>query len=438
MEREISIVQNTRRGIPTILRVATYVRVSSPKEAMLDSLSNQVSYYSAMIQRRPGWQFAGIYVDEGVTGTKDARPEFQRLITDCKDGKIDMVITKSTTRFARNTVTMLSTVRMLREIGVDVFFEKENIHSTSGDGELMLTILSSFAQEESRSVSENCKWRLKEQMKQGKLVGLRRMYGYEVHRDGVSIHSEQATTVRRIFRAYIEGKSSISIARQLATENVPTLNGGTWSSKYVRDILTNEKYVGDALLQKTYVSDHFTKRKKRNRGELPKFYSAGSHDAIIDRETFERAQALLAERGECNKPKTPTSARYPFTGKIVCGFCGRHYQRKKVRGKPCWLCATYLVHGKAACPTKQIPEDALLQAVAEALGLEVFSEQEPIERIDRIEVPEQYRLRFVFTDGQISECAWKHHSRSESWTDEMKQRAREKDRERRNTDTCQR
>jgi DNA invertase Pin-like site-specific DNA recombinase len=193
MEREINIRQPIKPDIPSFKRVAAYVRVSSLKDAMLQSLSNQVSYYNDFIQRHPGWQYAGVYVDEGLTGTKELRPEFQRLLTDCKAGKIDMIITKSTTRFARNTITMLETVRMLKEIGVDVFFEKENIHSMSGDGELMLTILASFAQEESRSVSENCKWRLQEKMKQGEQVGLRGMYGYNVSKNSILIEPGQAT-----------------------------------------------------------------------------------------------------------------------------------------------------------------------------------------------------------------------------------------------------
>ena len=167
MEREINIRRPIKPDIPSFKRVAAYVRVSNLKDAMLQSLSTQVSYYNDFIQHHSGWQYAGVYVDEGLTGTKDLRPEFQRLLADCRGGKIDMIITKSTTRFARNTVTMLETVRMLKEFDVDVFFEKENIHSMSGDGELMLTILASFAQEESRSVSENCKWRLREKMKQG-------------------------------------------------------------------------------------------------------------------------------------------------------------------------------------------------------------------------------------------------------------------------------
>ena len=240
MEREINIRRPIKPDIPAFKRVAAYVRVSNLKDAMLQSLSTQVSYYNDFIQHHSGWQYAGVYVAEGLTGTKDLRPEFQRLLANCRGGKIDMIITKSTTRFARNTVTMLKTVRMLKEFDVDVFFEKENIHSMSGDGELMLTILASFAQEESRSVSENCKWRLQEKMKQGELVGLRGMYGYTIGKNSVSIQPDQAEMVRRIFHAYVSGQSSVEIARGLIVDEIPSLLGGAWTAKRVREILRNE------------------------------------------------------------------------------------------------------------------------------------------------------------------------------------------------------
>jgi len=438
MEREINIKQPLKPDIPSFKRVAAYVRVSNLKDAMLQSLSNQVSYYNNYIQRHAGWQYAGVYVDEGLTGTKDVRPEFQRMLADCKSGAIDMVITKSTTRFARNTVTMLETVRMLKDFGVDVFFEKENIHSMSGDGELMLTILASFAQEESRSVSDNCKWRLREKMKQGELVGLRGMYGYVIDKDNVTIHPAQAETVRRIFNSYASGESSIEIARKLIAEGIPSLLGGEWTAKRVREILRNEKYTGNALLQKTYVTDYLTKRKIVNHGELPQYFATQTHEAIIDQDTFDLVQRKLADSSERNRPTKPVNARYPLTGKIVCGNCGKHFQRKTTKGRISWLCSTYLEHGKAACPAKQIPEETILHAVAEVLGQDCFDEREFNRKIERIEVPRPNRLRFIFFNGNVTDCEWKDRSRSQSWTDEMKQKAREKDQERRREQSCQR
>ena len=437
MEREINIRRPIKPDIPSFKRVAAYVRVSNLKDAMLQSLSTQVSYYNDFIQRHPGWQYAGVYVDEGLTGTKDLRPEFQRLLADCKGGKIDMIITKSTTRFARNTVTMLETVRMLKEYDVDVFFEKENIHSMSGDGELMLTILASFAQEESRSVSENCKWRLREKMKQGEMVGLRGMYGYTIGKNSVTIQPDQAETVRRIFHAYVSGQSSVEIARGLVADNTPSLLGGAWTAKRVREILRNEKYTGNALLQKTYVSDYLTKRKIVNRGKLPQYFVTQAHEAIIDQDTFDKVQRMLTDSSKRNQPAKPVNARYPFTGKIVCGNCGKHFQRKTTKGRISWHCSTYLEHGKSACPARQIPEETILRAVKDVLGQEIFDETEFNRRIERIQVPEPNRFIFIFYNGDSIECDWAHRTRSESWTDEMKQAARERDQKRRQEQPCQ-
>lgn len=377
-------------------RVAVYARVSIEKETMIESLAAQVGYYRTHIQRNPEWQYVGVYADEGITGTKSDRPEFRRLIADCNAGLIDMIITKSLSRFSRNTLDTLNILRQLKERGVDVFFERENIHSLSGDGELMLSILSSFAQEESRSVSENCKWRIRKKMEHGELVGLRAMYGYIIERDGISVEPRQAEIVKQIYRWYISGESSVTIARKLNTTGETTLNHAAWSPKHVREILTNEKYTGNALLQKTYVLDYLSKTKKRNHGNLPTFYVEQSHEAIIDMETFKKAQTILARACERNKPARPVNARYPFTGKIVCGNCGKHYQRRTTKGRVYWHCSTYLEHGKAACPAKQIPEETLLRITTEALGTENFDEQVFFERIDHIEVPRCKQTSFRF------------------------------------------
>ena len=407
-------------------RVAVYARVSIEKETMIESLAAQVGYYRTHIQRNPEWQYVGVYADEGITGTKSDRPEFRRLIADCNAGLIDMIITKSLSRFSRNTLDTLNILRQLKERGVDVFFERENIHSLSGDGELMLSILSSFAQEESRSVSENCKWRIRKKMEHGELVGLRAMYGYIIERDGISVEPRQAEIVKQIYRWYISGESSVTIARKLNTTGETTLNHAAWSPKHVREILTNEKYTGNALLQKTYVLDYLSKTKKRNRGKLPTFYVEQSHESIIDMETFDKAQMILKRASERNKPTRPVNTRYPFTGKIVCGNCGKHYQRRTTKGRAYWHCSTYLEHGKAACPAKQIPEEILLSVTAETLGAENFDEQVFLELVDHIEVFAANRLRFVFYDGQTHDCEWKDRSRADSWTDEMKQAARTK------------
>jgi site-specific DNA recombinase len=215
MERVVRKISALAPVIPKKKRVAAYARVSSGKDAMLHSLSAQVSYYSDYIQKHREWQFAGVYADEALTGTKDDRAEFQRLLNDCRDGKIDMVITKSISRFARNTVTMLETLRELKLINVDVYFEKENIHSISGDGELMLTILASFAQAESLSVSENCKWRIRKRFQAGEIANLRFMYGYNIKKGEITVDHKEAEIVRMIFADYISGMGCENIASKL-------------------------------------------------------------------------------------------------------------------------------------------------------------------------------------------------------------------------------
>lgn len=251
MERTIRKIQRKINKLPVKKRVAAYARVSSGKDAMLHSLSAQVSHYSNLIQNNNEWDYGGVYADEAVTGTKDNRIEFQKLLKDCRDGKVDMIITKSISRLARNTVTMLEVVRELKNINVDVYFEKENIHSMSGDGELMLTILASFAQEESRSVSENCKWRIRKGFhQQGELINLRFMYGYKIKKGVIEINENEAAVVRMIFNDYINGMGCRLIAKKLIDMNIKKMRGGMWTSVRVLEILKNEKYTGNALLQK--------------------------------------------------------------------------------------------------------------------------------------------------------------------------------------------
>jgi len=425
--RVITKLEPIAPPIPRWKRVAAYARVSSGKDAMLHSLSAQISYYSDYIQRHGEWEYVGVYADEAFTGTKDARPEFQRLINDCRNGKIDMVITKSIARFARNTVTMLEIVRELKLLGIDVYFEKENIHSLSGDGELMLTILASYAQEESRSVSENCKWRIRKRFAQGELVSLRFMFGYRIEKGKVEVDPEMADIVRMIFEDYIGGMGGSLIAKKLREMGVPALRGGAWNAERVVAIIKNEKYTGNALLQKKYVSDHLTKREVWNKGRLPQYYAEDTHPAIIDMETFEMAQEIMERRrNRFGNKKDVTPNKYPFSGKIVCEGCGKNYKRKIAAGKPYWQCSTFLQDGKDYCHAKQIPEDILHAVTAEALGLEVFETEAFADRIAEIRVPEANKLVFVFRDGRFAERVWHDRSRADSWTDEMKQTARDR------------
>lgn len=425
MQRNIRKIEPSVQKMPTKKRVAAYARVSSGKDAMLHSLSAQVSYYSDLIQRHSGWEYAGVYTDEAITGTKEVRPEFQRLLDDCRNGKIDMVITKSISRLARNTVTMLETVRELKDINVDVYFEKENIHSLSGDGELMLTILASFAQEESRSVSENCKWRIRKGFADGELINLRFIYGYRIIKGKIEIEESEAEIVRMIFEDYIDGMGYRKISRKLREMGVEKLRGGKWNSERVADILKNEKYTGNALLQKKYVKDHLTKALVLNKGNLPKYYAEGTHPPIIDLETFKRAQEIMKKNREHYSGGT-SIRKYPFTGKIVCGICGKHYGHKNKQGRISWNCFTYLKYGKDNCPSKQIPEEILISLSTQILEIKKFDEANFEEKIKEIQVPEPNVLIFVFRDGNVVKKEWNYKSRRKSWSEEAHEKARER------------
>ena len=410
-------------AMPRLERVAAYCRVSSGKDAMLHSLSTQVSRYSEFIQRHPGWAYAGVYADEALTGTKDDRPEFQRLLADCRAGKIDRVLTKSVSRFARNTVTLLETVRELKELGVAVYFEEQNIDSLSGDGELMLTILASFAQEESKSVSDNCKWRIRKDFSEGKPMNLPLLYGYRSEKGRIVIDEREAEIVRFIFRSCLNGMGKGRITEELREQGVPCRLGGEWQTETVGGILKNEKYTGDALLQKTYIENHLTKRKCLNRGEFPQYYAENTHPAIIDHEMYEKVQALIAERREKTNVQKDVTARYPFTGLIVCGCCGAHYHRRTNPTRITWQCVTYLRRGKKHCAAKQIPEETLLSLTREALGVPEITE-ENIRALAEIQIPCPNHILFVFKDGHETERVWQDRSRAESWTDEMREKAR--------------
>lgn len=430
MERKVTKISPTVSSLPARLRVAAYARVSSGKDAMLQSLAAQVSYYSTLIQQRPDWEYAGVYADEALSGTKDTRPEFQRLVADCKDGRIDMVITKSISRFARNTVTLLETVRKLKLLGVDVYFEEQNIHSLSGDGELMLTILASYAQEESRSVSENCKWRVRNGFKDGKPNNVT-LLGYRYINKELVVIPEEAEIVQMIFKDYLSGMGKNVIMKKLNAAGKVTRHGKAWTEEGVRRILRNEKYTGDLLLQKTYVSDHLTKRKCYNQGELPKYFVTSSHEAIIDRDTFANVQEEMKKREPLYKPISEALFTYPFTGKLVCLICGKHYRRRITNAgskyaQPAWICATFKQHGKAACHSKQIPEDILVSLTAQVLGGSKFNDAIFLEQIEEIRVAELNKLIYIFQDGREVEAVWQDRSRKSSWDDKKKQQARER------------
>lgn len=410
-------------------RVAAYARVSSGKDVMLHSLSAQISYYNDYIGNRGDWDLAGIYADAALTGTKEDRPEFQRMLADCRDGKIDMVITKSLTRFARNTVTLLATVRELKLLGVDVYFEKENLHTLSSDGELMLTLLASFAQEESRSASENQKWRIQKMFEEGR-PNTGRMLGYRLVDGVLQIVPEEAEIVRMIFADFLSGMGKNAIARKLNQMGITSLNNNVWRDNSVYSILKNEKYTGNMLLQKTYRLDHISKKYMINHGEATQFYVENSHEAIISEDLFEETQQELERRAKLHKVSATNEPKHCFTGLIRCCLCGRPYRRKITAGgtkyaKPVWVCWTFFTLGKARCASQRIPETILIAKTSEVLGCTNWDRDFLLQRIVEIQVPGHNRLIYVFHDGRSQEITWQNPSRRETWTEEMKQKARE-------------
>ena len=399
---------------PKALRVAAYARVSSAKDAMRHSLSAQVSYYSEYIQSHPGWQYVGVYADEAKTGTKDGRENFQRLLADCRAGKVDMVITKSISRFARNTLTLLETVRELKGIGVDVFFEEQNIHSVSTEGELMLTVLASFAQEESLSVSENQKWRIKKNFEEG-IPWNGTLLGYRLKDGRYTVYPAEAEVVKRIYAEYLSGKGTLAIAKGLNADGIPTRCGVVWKPNSVGQILRNYSYTGNLLLQTTYRDNHLTKEKLFNNGEKPKYHATDTHEAIIPMETFDAVQTEMERRSKKYRPQPGKKKKYPFTGKIICANCGKHYRRKITATGPVWICITFNSLGKSACASKQIPESVLYELTADR----------PTEEIKSITAENGNRLTFAYTDGNIAVKEWKDRSRSMAWTDDKKEQARQ-------------
>ena len=424
MERIIQRVNFYNPPKLELKRVAAYARVSSAKDSMLHSLSAQVSYYSEYIQSHRDWVYCGVYADEGLTGTKDNRTEYQRMLNDCRNGKIDMIITKSISRFARNTVTLLETMRELKAIGIDIYFEEQRIHTISSDGELLLTILASYAQEESRSASENQKWRIRKGFQEGELVNLRFIFGYTINNGEVTINEYEAPIVREIFHRVIEGEPLGTIARDLNKREVCRPLGGVWTSNRIRELVSNEKYTGNALLQKTFLNNHIDKKQCSNNGELPRYYAQSTHEAIIDEETFLQAQAVLGKIGQTHKHNSPV--RYMLTGMIRCGTCGKNFKRTTNNGKVFWACPTYINNGKSACPAKRIPDNSMTQTILEVLNSDSIDEDEFKRKVELIQANDPNMLTFHFHDGKTQIVTWNAPSRRESWTQEMKERARQR------------
>lgn len=425
------------------LRVAAYCRVSTLQEQQETSYEAQVNYYTEKIKSNLNWKLAGIYADDGKSATSTKkRSNFQAMIDDCLAGKIDMVITKSISRFARNTVDSLMNIRKLKEKNIAVFFEKEGINTLEGSGELLITILSSQAQEESRNISENCHWGIVRKFENGKvIVNHSKFLGYTKDKEGnLVIVPEEAELVRRIFRLFLEGNSSYGIKRMLEADGILTVTGNTeWHATVIDKMLSNEKYMGDALMQKTYTVDFLTKKKVLNKGIVPKYYIEDNHEAIIPKELFNRVQEEKARRTAIYRPaarkkdapvKGKYSAKYILSDIMVCAECGQPYRRqvwtKYGIKKAVWRCDNRLKYGSKRCKySPTLKEDSLHEAIMTAINsvvedqgefVQAFRENviriignysaqvEPTQYDEQIEQLQQEMMRLI-EDSAKTECA---------------------------------
>lgn len=351
-------------------RTCAYVRVSTQTHLQNESLENQITYYEKLITSNPNYENAGIFSDRGITGTTNNRPEFQRMLELARQGKIDLIITKSISRFARNTTILLQTIRELKDLGVEVIFENDNISTLSGDGELMLTVLSSFAEEESRSVSENIKWRKRRDFQRGRVcINAHQFLGYDKDENGnLVINQEEAAIVRKIFDLYVGGTGITTIARILAREGIKTFSGrDRWDISSITHILKNEKYLGDVLCQKTYVPSHKAHRSITNRGELNQYYIKNNHPAIVTREVWKKAQEIRAENKHRFGITEFPRVHHPCTGMLFCSKCGATLKRRrrhsnKPTKKYVWQCSNYLNKAKRSCLGTKIDEVELAKA----------------------------------------------------------------------------
>lgn len=371
-------------------RVAAYARVSTDSEEQLSSYEAQVEFYTRYIKGNPSWEFIDVYTDEGISGTNIRKREgFNRMISDALSGKIDLILTKSISRFARNTVDTLTTVRTLKDHKVEVYFEKENIYTLDTKGEVMLTIMGSLAQEESRSISENVTWGKRRSMEEGKFsLAYKHFLGYEKGENGLpKIVEHEAKIIREIYQLFLGGSTVRSIADYLTLRQIPTPRGRKkWSTSTIMSILQNEKYKGDALLQKTYTADFLTKKVKKNCGEVPQYYIENSHPAIIDAETFDLVQKEI-ERRRPHRHQLHRSS--PLNAKIICGECGGFYGRKvwhsnsKYR-KSIWQC-NCKYDNESHCSTPNLNENEIKNAFAIAFNRILDDKAEHLARLEKLQ-----------------------------------------------------
>lgn len=377
--------------------MAAYCRVSTDQTEQLSSYEAQVHYYTNYIENHPFYKMAGIYADEGISGTNTKkREQFNKMIKDCKAGKIDVIITKSISRFSRNTLDCLNYIRELKELGVGVIFEKEGIDTLDSKGEVLVTILASLAQDESRSISENSTWGIRRKFEQGKVrINHKKFIGYDKDEEGeLVINPKEAKIIKRIYTDYLNGKGANRIARELEEDRIPNWHGKSkWYESNIRSILGNEKYKGEAILQKTYTVDFLTKKRATNNGEVPKYRVEKSHPAIIDKDMWEAVQLEMKRRkeymerhgvGQLDFAKVDDN---PFRGRIICGSCGSSFGRKTWNStdedlkRRVWQCnRKYEKKGEVRCWNKHIDEEVLYKAFISSFNALVENKEHFMEK----------------------------------------------------------
>jgi len=360
---DVIVIQPSQAFQNSVRRVAAYARVSSDSEDQLHSYFAQIRYYTDLIGEMENTVSAGIYADEGISGTqKCKRTEFLRLIRDCQRGKVDRIITKSVSRFARNTIESLETARMLKDLGVSICFEEDHLDTATMSSEALLTLKSAAAQAGSQSISKNMKLGVRMRMKNGTFITNMVPYGYDYRNQKMEVDPEKAELVRRIYREYLEGYGIQTIALRLNCEGVPYgSKAKMWHTSQIRSILTNPKYVGDMIMQRTYSADTFPYTRKRNHGEQQWYYKHNTHEAIIDRESFTRVQELLRCKNERHKKPAAIGEKPLLWRRLICGECGHIYQQKVTGCKTYWVCYYHKL-SRYYCDAKPISEAALQSA----------------------------------------------------------------------------
>lgn len=381
------------------------MRVSRESERLTHSFSAQVSYYNQLISSTPGWEYAGVYSDYATSGTSTTRrDEFKDMITTALGGGINIILTKSISRFARNTVDLLKTVRELNNAGVSVLFERENLDTATAEGEILLTLLASFAQAESESISQNAKWGIRKKYTDGGLHS-RQPYGYHYQQGHLEIIEEEATIVRRVFDEFLKGISPEKTVDTLNAEGLRSRGGGMFRASVTRDWLENETYAGDAICQKYYRVHVGKSSSTINTGQLTKYLVEDSHPAIINREVFDAVQTELARRRATGgRGLTPTGGTGALTHRITCTQCAKHYQRrtrKQARGEyKYWWCETATKGKGNPCGSHQLREEKLRTIVLKAVGLDDWDDETVIEQVERIEATPDWLLTIHHTDGR--------------------------------------